>query len=307
MMTPDYLTPIRPPRLKLGDTVGVVAPASPFDQDIFNRGLDVLASMGFQTSVPDDIFKNNRYLAGSDAHRAKLVMRVFQDPAVDAIVCAKGGFGCLRILPRLDFDVMRANPKVFIGHSDITALLAAITANTGLVTFHGPVVTTLAKAPPLTRQSMLAALSSDARLKVTPAKGVTLKPGKAQGPVIGGNLTTLCHLLGTPFEPRFENHILFLEDRGEAPYRVDRMLFQMKLAGCFDGIAGLVLGSFEECGALDEIYRIFQQCFQNIHVPILAGFDIGHGKQNLTIPFGLDAILNTDKQTLAFDQPATIG
>ena len=306
-MNPLNKKPIRPPRLKPGDTVGIVAPASPFDRDIFNQGLNILASMGFRTFVPDEIFENKRYLAGSDARRAKLVTQIFQDPSVDAIVCARGGFGCLRILPRLDFDVIRTNPKVFIGHSDITVLLAAITAKTGLVTFHGPLVTTLAEAPELTRQSMLAAISSDTHLKVTPGKGVTIKAGRAQRPIIGGNLTTLCHLLGTPFEPRFENHILFLEDRGEAYYRIDRMLFQMKLAGCFDGIAGLILGSFEECGALDGIYRIFQECFQDVHIPILAGFDVGHGNQNLTLPFGIDATLDADKQVLSFDQPATIG
>jgi muramoyltetrapeptide carboxypeptidase len=298
---------ILPSRLKPGDTVGIVAPASPFDPDLFNQGLDVLASMGFRTFVPDEIFENNRYLAGSDAHRAKLVTRVFQDPSVDAIVCARGGFGCLRILPLLDFDVMRTNPKVFVGLSDISALLAAITAKTGLVTFHGPLVTTLAKAPEFTRQSMLTAISSDSDLKITPGKGVTIRGGRAKGPIIGGNLTTLCHLLGTPFEPRFENHILFLEDCGEAPYRIDRMLFQMKLAGCFDAITGLVLGSFEECGALDGIYRIFQECFEDIGIPILAGFQVGHGKQNLTIPFGIDASLDTDNQILTFDQPATKG
>jgi muramoyltetrapeptide carboxypeptidase len=175
------------------------------------------------------------------------------------------------------------------------------------VTFHGPLVTTLAKAPEFTRQSMLTAISSDSDLKITPGKGVTIRGGRAKGPIIGGNLTTLCHLLGTPFEPRFENHILFLEDCGEAPYRIDRMLFQMKLAGCFDAITGLVLGSFEECGALDGIYRIFQECFEDIGIPILAGFQVGHGKQNLTIPFGIDASLDTDNQILTFDQPATKG
>jgi muramoyltetrapeptide carboxypeptidase len=158
-----------------------VAPASPFDQDIFNQGLKVLASMGFRTLVPDEIFEKNRYLAGSDEHRAKLVTQVFQNPSVDAIVCARGGFGCLRILPLLDFGVMRTNPKVFIGHSDISALLAAITAKTGLVTFHGPLVTTLGEAPEFTRQSMLAAISSDTHLKVTSDKGVTIKAGRAKG------------------------------------------------------------------------------------------------------------------------------
>lgn len=168
-------------------------------------------------------------------------------------------------------------------------------------------VTTLAKAPELTRNSLTAAIASAAALEMKPADGVVIQAGKAKGPVIGGNLTTVCHLLGTPYEAEFKNHIVLLEDCGEAPYRIDRMLSQMKLAGCFEGIAGLILGDFEDCGALDGIYQIFQEHFQDTHIPILAGFDVGHGQQNMTIPFGLAATLDTDKQLLSFAQPATIG
>ena len=306
-MNPHNLKPIRPPRLNPGDSIGIVAPASPFDQDLFNQGLSILKSMEFRPVVPDGIFEQSGYLAGPDAHRAKLVAQLFNDRRVNAIICAKGGFGCLRILPFLDFDVLRQNPKVFIGHSDITALLAAITAQSGLVTFHGPVVTTLAKAPAFTQHSMKAAIATDTPLEIKPGNAVTINSGITKNPVIGGNLATLCSLLATPFMPNFDNHILLLEDRGEAHYRIDRMLSQMKLAGCFENIAGLVLGSFEECGALDGIFQIFEEHFRDTGVPVLAGFDVGHGKQNTTIPFGIDAVLDTDNQILSFDQPATIG
>ena len=299
--------PIRPPRLKPGDTIGIVAPASPFDQKIFTQGLHVLQSMGLRTRVPDEIFEKNGYLAGSDEHRAGLVMRLFEDQSVNALVCAKGGFGSLRILPLLDFDIIRKNPKVFVGHSDITALLATITVKSGLVSFHGPLVTTLANAPEATCSKLLAAISSNSIVELKPARGIALKAGSARGPVIGGNLTTLCHMLATPFAPRFENRILILEDRGEAHYRIDRMLFQMKLAGCFKGIAGLVLGSFEDCGSPDGVFKIFEEHFKDIPAPILAGFDVGHGPQNMTVPCGLDATLDADRHILAFDQPATIG
>ena len=265
-----------------------------------------MESLGFRTRVSDEIFEKSGYLAGNDAQRAQLVNRLFKDPAINAIVCARGGFGSLRILPLVDFDVIRENPKVFIGFSDITALLTSITTRSGLVSFHGPVVTTLAKAPEITRNTLLGAISSDRPLEVQPANGVVIQAGRAQGPLIGGNLTTLCHLLGTPFEPRFKHRILLLEDRGEAIYRIDRMLFQMKLAGCFDGIAGLVLGSFEGCGSLDAVFQVFEEHFRDISAPILAGFDVGHGEQNLTIPFGIDATLDTDRQLLSFTQPATI-
>ncbi len=306
-MAPVKNKPVRPPRLKPGDTIGVVAPAGPLERKLFSQGLSTLEAMGFQIRVPDEIFEKTGYLAGDDAHRAQLVNRLFKDTAIPAIVCARGGFGSLRILPRLDFDAIRKNPKIFMGFSDITALLTAITTRSGLVSFHGPVVTTLARASDVTRNTLLAAISSDMPLEVQPASGVVIRAGRAQGPVIGGNLTTLCHLLGTPFEARFKNHILLLEDRGEAPYRIDRMLFQMKLAGCFEGIAGLVLGSFEGCGSLDGVFQVFEEHFKDIPVPVLAGFEVGHGEQNLTIPFGIDATLDTDRQILSFDEPATIG
>ncbi len=306
-MDPLKNKPIRPPRLRPGDTIGVVAPAGPFERKLFSQGLSTLEAMGFQIRVPKEIFEKTGYLAGDDAHRAQLVNRLFKDPAIHAIVCARGGFGSLRILPRLDFDAIRENPKIFMGFSDITALLTAITTLGGLVSFHGPVVTTLANALKNTRDALSAAILSDAPLEVQSANGVVIRAGRAQGPVIGGNLTTLCHLLKTPFEARFKNHILLLEDRGEALYRIDRMLFQMKLAGCFEGIAGLVLGSFEGCGSLDDVFQVFEEHFKDIPVPILAGFDVGHGEQNLTIPIGLDATLDADRHMLSFDEPATIG
>ena len=305
-MNPTMTKPRRPPRLKPGDTIGIVAPAGCFDHDLFMLGLSVLQSMGFQTRVPDEVFDRTGYLAGSDAQRARLLNQLFEEPDVQAIVCARGGFGCLRILPLVDFDIISAHPKVFVGFSDITALLAAITRQSGLVTFHGPMVTPLATAPELTRRSLSDAITSDAPVEIAPAAGIVLQAGQATGPVIGGNLATLCHLLGTPFEAGFENHILLLEDRGEAPYRIDRMLSQMKLAGRFKGIAGIILGRFKDCGNLDEIYRIFQDRFQDMHIPILAGFDVGHSRQNMTIPIGMTATLDTDQQILSFAQPATI-
>jgi muramoyltetrapeptide carboxypeptidase len=299
--------PIRPPRLKAGDTIGVVAPAGPFERRLFSQGVSALESMGFQIRVPDEIFEKAGYLAGDDAHRARLVNRLFEDPGIDAIICARGGFGSMRILPRLDFDAIRKNPKIFMGFSDITALLTAITQRGGLVSFHSPVVTTLAGALKNTRNSLLAAVSSATPLEVRAASGIVIQAGRAQGPVIGGNLATLCHLLGTPYQPGFKNYILLLEDQGEALYRIDRMVFQMKLAGCFEGIAGLVLGSFEGCGSIKGVFRVVEEHFRDISGPILAGFDVGHGKQNLTVPFGLNATLDAAKHMLSFDEPATIG
>jgi muramoyltetrapeptide carboxypeptidase len=205
----------------------------------------------------------------------------------------------------LDFELIQKNPKIFVGFSDISALLTVLYSKCRLVTFHGPVVTTLGSATQATKTAMFSALSSDTSFEVNAKNGITIKPGLAKGPVLGGNLATLCHLVGTPFEPSLEGHILLIEDRGEAPYRIDRMLTQMKMAGCFEGLAGVALGSFEACNGMDEIFKIVDQIFTGNTVPILAGFEIGHGKTNITVPIGLEATLNTDRQSIFFHEAAT--
>lgn len=288
-----------------GDTVGIVAPAGPFDPEKFAKGTTILESMGFRTFFDERIFREDGFLAGTDLERADQVNRLFVDPDIQAIVCARGGYGSMRILPFLDFKVIQKHPKIFMGFSDITALLSVLHDRCGLVTFHGPVVTTLANAAEETIAAMKTALISKTVLELTPEKDIVLKKGKASGLVAGGNLTTLCHLVGTPYAPSFKGKVLFLEDVGEMPYRIDRMLTQMKLAGCFIGITGLILGTFKDCGHMDEIVEIFDNIFKDADVPILAGFNIGHGTQNLTLPMGLGAMLDADKKRLLFHEPAT--
>ena len=304
-MNPINKKTILPARLKPGDTIGIVAPASPFDVDLFERGIGTLKSMGFRIYIPDDLYENEGYLAGSDEHRLDVIHRLFADRTINAIVCAKGGFGSMRLLPLLDFALIEKNPKIFLGHSDISALLSAIYTEAGLVTFHGPVVTSISNAPEKTKQAVVEAFASERPLEFTCANGITIHPGVVSGPICGGNLTTLCHLVGTPFEPGFNDHILFLEDRGEAPYRIDRMLSHMKLAGCLQQLAGLILGDFIDCGDQQELLRIVTDVFADGGLPIMAGFEAGHREQNLTIPFGLEATLDADKHRLTYLQPAT--
>jgi len=296
-----------PPRLKVGDTIGIVAPAGPFDRDKFDLGIQILKRMGFEVFIPERLFESKGYLAGPDLHRAALVNQLFADASINAIMCARGGYGSMRLLPLLDYDIIENNPKVFLGFSDVSAILAVLLSRCGLVGFHGPMVTTLADLPEKTLQSLSHAISSDDTLKIKLSNGVTVKPGSVSGPVWGGNLTTLCHLVGTPFEPSFKNKIVFLEDLGEAPYRVDRMLAHMKLAGCFEGVAGLILGSFNECGSMHEICAIVADIFDDCQIPVLAGLDAGHGTNNLTLPLGIKAALDADRHLLAYQQPATIG
>ncbi len=295
-----------PARIYPGDTIGVVAPAGPFDRETFSLGARVIEDMGFKLFIPPGLFEKNGYLAGSDQHRVLFVNQLFADQSIDGIICARGGYGSMRILPLLDFDVIKSNPKVLIGFSDITILLSVLLTRCNLVTFHGPVVTSLGDATEETKRSLFGNVSSGNKPAIRLPDGRTIKPGVATGQVCGGNLTMLCHLIGTPFAPGYENKILFLEDRGEAPYRIDRMLVHMKLAGCFKDIAGIILGTFEECGPIEDIIKIIADVFEDIPVPILAGLDAGHGKHNLTIPLGIEATLDADKHTLIYHRPATV-
>lgn len=288
----------KPRRLKPGATIGIAAPASPYDRESFERGLQVLRGMGFEAVIPDGLSAVQGYLAGPDEHRAALLQRLFDDDRIDAIVCARGGYGSLRILPLLDFEKIAAHPKVFIGFSDATALLAAITGRCGFAAFHGPVVTTLADASESTLTALLSAAASAAPLLFRPPAAVTVRAGAAAGVICGGNLTTLCHLLSTPFRPSFRNRILFLEDRGEAVYRIDRMLTQLKLSGCLNGIRGLVLGAFTDCGSPQEIIEVVSERLADAAFPILAGLEAGHTEPNLTLPLGVKAVLDADRRFL---------
>jgi len=297
---------IRPPSLKSGNTIGIVAPAGPFDPDKFMKGKTVLESMGFQTIFDESIFQKNGFLAGTDFQRADQVNHLFADPSVQAIICARGGYGSMRILSLLDFETIQENPKIFSGFSDISALLSVFYDQCGLVTFHGPMVTTLATATEKTIMAMKTALTSEAPLELIPEDGTVIKPGVCSGLMAGGNLTTLCHLVGTPYASNFNGKILLLEDVGEMPYRIDRMLTQMKLAGCFNDMVGMILGTFKNCGHLNDIVDIFDNIFKDTDIPILAGFDMGHGIHNLTVPMGMKATLNTDKKQLLFHEPATV-
>lgn len=298
---------LKPPRLKRGDTIGIVAPASHFDLEKFNRGIAVLESMGFNTSVPERLFNKKGYFAGSDLERAEMVNRYFADTTIKAIMCARGGYGSIRILSLLDYETIQKNPKIFVGFSDVSALLSTLYSRCRLVTFHGPTVTTLGNSDQKTKDSLLSMITSGEKPEIAMESGITIQPGSASGPVLGGNLNTLCHLLGTRFQPDFKGCILFLEDRGEVAYRIDRMLSQMKLAGCFNSLAGLILGNFKDCGNTDDIIRLAGDIFKDDKIPILAGLEVGHGKRNLAIPTGLNATLNADLKVLTFHEPATTG
>ena len=283
--------------LKSGDTLGICAPSGIYDETLFQKGLQVLEEMGFNIYLPSGLSAEKRYLAGDDAHRAEILNRLIHDDAVQGILCARGGYGAMRILSMIDFQGLKKSPKPFVGYSDVTAILSVIGKASGVQVIHGPVVTSLGKNDRATRESLFQALTGvwdDIQLP----RGRTLVPGKALGVLTGGNLATLVHLMGTPYQPNFNGCILFIEDICEPPYKIDRMLSQMAMASLFKGVRGVVMGTFEDCGTMEQIEDIVWEIFQEEGVPILAGLEAGHGITNLCLPLGRKMILDADAQCL---------
>ena len=299
-------TVIKPPRLRPGDRVGVLAPASPCPVDELESGCLILEKMGLEVVV--DVGSESLqadYLAGSDEYRASRFNQFVQDPEIRGLFCARGGYGSLRILSELSYDRLRSTPKPLVGFSDITALLLACYRQTGLVCFHGPTVSTLATADQNTVDSLWKALSITEPMQVHFPEALCLKPGSCVGPVLGGNFTTLSHLLGTDFFPSFTGAILLLEDRGEPTYRIDRMLTQLLHTRFFGDIAGLILADFSDSGPRDELNDLVLERLGSTSFPILSAVPIAHEQQNLTLPLGLPATLDAGAATLTYHQAAT--
>lgn len=288
------------PPLKPGDTIGICAPSGTFEPAVFQQGIRCLEEMGFRVHIPDDLKRKNRYLAGEDHHRAAVVTSLFKKDEVRAIMCARGGFGAMRLLPLLDFDFIAAHAKPFIGFSDITALLTTFTIQSRLPVIHGPVVTSLAAAGDKTRRSLVRAitLSRHQLPDVSAPAGTTLVSGRVTGRLMGGNLATLCHLAGTSFQPRFQGDILFLEDINEPPYKIDRMLTQMKMAGMFQGVAGVATGYFTDCGDDNIVDEILKEHLGN--VPLFTGVPAGHAHPNTALPMGEAVVMDAAERVLSW-------
>ena len=298
---PDLL---RPARLVAGDVVGLVDPASatwePIDIDIVE---ETLTALGLVARRGAHLLDRRGSLAGSDRDRAADVMAMFTDPSVKAVLPVRGGWGCARILPHLDFDAIRRNPKVLMGYSDLTALLLAIHARTGLVTFHGPNGAS-AWNPTSTDFFTRVVLKAEAvtftnprdkgeTLAQTEYRTKTITPGVARGRLLGGNLSVLTALLGSPYLPDFRDAILFLEDVHEAPYRIDRMLTQLALAGVLKAARGVVWGTCHECepdagfGSL-TIPDLLDDHVKPLGVPAWRGALVGHIDRQFTLPIGAE-------------------
>ncbi len=298
------LKPRLPAPLKKGDTIGIIAPAGPVhNENDFSAGLKILTDLGFKTRYRNDILRHNDFLAGTDQDRLAELHELWRDPEVKAILAVRGGYGCLRLLPDLDFNLIRQQPKVLIGFSDLTVLLSTIQQRTGLITFHGPMLTTLARSDRDSQEGFFNLLTggSPPEIKV---KGLEiLKAGEAQGNLLPGNLTSLVHLLGTPWEPEWRDTILVLEDIGEAPYRIDRLLTHLWAAGRLEQIAGLILGDFDQCGAIELIWQRALDLLAHRSIPIWANFPCGHASRNRILPVGAQARLDSSAGRLTILEP----
>lgn len=287
--------------IKPGGKLGICAPSSRFDTVKFDQGIEQLNSMGFTVELSKNIYGIKRYLAGDDRQRANLVNQFFSDPQIDGIICARGGFGALRILEYLDWDSIENNPKPLIGFSDITAILLSIIDRAKIPVIHGPTVISLATANQETLDSFFQILTNPfGSIQMSCEK--MLKPGKSHGQFKGGNISTISHLLGTPFAPDFNQSILFLEEINEPAYKIDRMLTQMKMAGLFDHIKGVVTGSFERCENAYYIDEILVEIFEDCSVPVLTGLAGGHGSVNLSLLMGMNVTIDAATLKICWNQ-----
>lgn len=286
--------------LKPGDTIGVCAPSACFDIDTFNKGVQILKDLGFKIEIPEPIFEKKRYLAGDDIMRAQVIEQLFADPEVDGIICARGGFGALRMLNHMDWSLIAECSKPFMGFSDITAVLLTMIDRCDMPVIHGPNLVSLAAAHNETIDSFYQILTGDACPEIN-FKDDVIFSGKAAGILKGGNLSTISYLVGTRFHPDFNNCIFFMEEINEPAYKIDRMLTHMKMAGVFDGITGVAIGSFTRCENENYIPQIFSEIFQDFNIPVLSGLNAGHGSINLSLLMGTQVQISSQDMTLSWD------
>lgn len=309
-----------PVRLRLGDTVGLIAPASSDDEPLhLETAQNTVKGMGLVPKLGRHVSDRYGYLSGTDRDRAADIDEMFADPAVRAIFVIRGGWGSARILPLIDWDMLRAHPKLLVGSSDATALHLAIAARTGFASIHAPNISNrwdtiswgsfwrlafTGETPLLGQEGQD---QSQDRWRKT-----TIRPGKASGRLLGGNLTVLSTLMGTPWLPDFEGAILFIEDVGEAEYRIDRMLNQLALAGVLDKVAGVIFGQCSRCNSDFPNYagftvpQILDQHLSRLQVPCFSGANIGHVANQLSLPVGARVEMDADAGTIRLLQPIVV-
>jgi muramoyltetrapeptide carboxypeptidase len=287
---------IKPPALRQGDKIGLIAPASSFNREAFLRGCDRLRQMGYEPVYSQDIFDRDIYFAGPAERRTQELHQYWQRDDIAALVCVRGGYGSNYLLEKLDYSLFAARPKILVGCSDITSLLTAISDRTGLVGFHGPMVAKDIADGTFDESSWQNALQGAANWTV-PTTGVeVLQAGKTSGRLYGGCLSMLVASLATPFEIEAAGTILFIEDIGEKPFRIDRMLMQLRIAGKLDEVHGFVFGEMLDClppkGENYTLQQVIMRVLEPYKVPIVYGLKSGHvSSGNITLPIGVQAEL----------------
>lgn len=313
---------VRAPRLRPGDTVGLVNPAGVTYESVdIQIARETLAALGLKAKLGTHALDRYGYLAGKDVDRAADVNAMFGDPEIRAVMAIRGGWGCSRILPFLEYELIRKNPKVLVGYSDITSLLLAITTRSGLITFHGPVATStwnsfsvdyfrriLFGAEAVTMQNPG---RSDDSLAQTKDRVQTVTGGKARGRLLGGNLSVLTGMVGSDYLPDWKDAILFVEDDGEDIYRVDRMITQLKLAGVLGSLRGFIFGKCTKCGSGDSfgsltLEEVLSDHVKPLGIPSWYGAMIGHIENKFTVPVGAEAEIDADRGTIRLLEPAVL-
>lgn len=307
----------KPKKLNKKDLIGLISPASSPDEfSRVQKGVKYLESLGYRVKVGENVGKNHGYLAGTDSERVEDIHSMFKDKNVKAIFTLRGGYGAFRLLDKIDYRIIKNNPKIFVGYSEITSLQMAFFEKAGLISFAGPMVAVdfYDEVSPYTNELFWATITSNKKLgKIKYPESLKmphLHKGSASGRLIGGNLAVFAALLGTPYFPNLTGKILMIEEIGELPYRVDRMLNQLRLAGALKKIKGIILGRFVDCNEHDPnkktltIGEVIADYIGTLPIPSIYTFPHGHIKDFVTIPFGLKVNLNATKGIVEFAEGA---
>lgn len=306
---------IKPKKIQKGDVIGIISPASsPEEPNLVNMGIRYIESIGYRVKLGNNIGKNRGYLAGTDEERVEDIHDMFNDKRVKAIFCLRGGYGAFRLLDKLNYKLIRNNPKIFVGFSEITSLQMAFLQKANMITFAGPmVVPNLTKdISKYTEENFWRLITSNkkvGRLKFPDSdKLPNINPGSISGRLLGGNLAVFVSLIGTNFLPNFKDKILFLEDVSEYPYKIDRMMNQLRLNHVFKNVKGIILGRFVDCFEHDPnkktltLSEVMDDYLRGIEIPTIYTFPHGHIKDFITLPIGIKINLNASKGTVEFTE-----
>jgi muramoyltetrapeptide carboxypeptidase len=285
--------------LKKGDTIGIIAPASPVSEEEIEPAIRLIEEEGYRVIKGNHLYDKMGYLAGKDEDRLTDLHDMFLDMDIKAVLCARGGYGTPRLLNNIDYDLIREHPKPLAGFSDITAMLFALYNMTGMNVWHGPMLRGITGREEYLK-GLLKLMSTDGEIYFPLSGDNVVREGKARGRLLGGNLSMICSMIGTPYLPSFEDSILFIEERGEPLYRIDRMLTQLRLSGMLNGIKGFIGGNFQDCGDPDSIDDLLFDAFSSVS-PVYRGFPAGHGDRNHPLPIGAEAELDTESHIFRVD------